>query len=171
MALNSVPNRSLVVTAAERTRLFRLAYRLCWNTHDAEDVLQNALLAATRHRGRLRDDNRRWPWLCRIVVQQGRLHWRRQRTQVDAGAVELAQHDPARSPDDREDIGMLMRRLIVHLPEKQRIAVTLRHIEQLEYPRIAEIMRVAESTSRAHVRAGLESMRRMIVTRHPEWHS
>ena len=36
--MESASNRALVVTATERSRLFRLAYRLCWDPHDAEDV-------------------------------------------------------------------------------------------------------------------------------------
>jgi RNA polymerase sigma factor (sigma-70 family) len=62
-----------------------------------------------------------------------------------------------------------MRDLIVHLPEGQRTAVTLRHLEQMEYAQIAIIMEISESTVRAHVRAGREALRRMIVSKHPEW--
>ncbi len=62
-----------------------------------------------------------------------------------------------------------MRRLLVQLPAQQRAAVTLRHIERLEYPQIALIMAISESTVRAHVYAGRETLRSLIVARHPEW--
>ncbi len=48
--------------------------------------------------------------------------------------------------------------------------MTLRHIERLEYPRIAQIMELSESTVRAHVLAGREALRKLILSRHPEWH-
>lgn len=162
------------VTTEERALLLRLAYRMCWSGPDAEDVLQDALLAAARHAAGLRDPERRWPWLCRIVVQHCRLHSRKNRHSqraarrlpgpIEEVAVVLQNPEPA-----SEELGILMKRLLVKLPEKQRIAVTLRHIEHMDYPRIAEIMRVSESTVRAHVQAGRDHLRRLILARHPEW--
>ncbi len=69
----------------------------------------------------------------------------------------------------QQELGELMKQLLVDLPEQQRMAVTLRHLERLEYPQIAEIMDVAESTVRTHVHAGREALRQMIVRRYPEW--
>jgi RNA polymerase sigma-70 factor (ECF subfamily) len=162
------------VTAQERASLVRLAYRMCWSAQDAEDVVQDALLAAARHGPQLRDEQRRWPWLCRIVVQNCRLHARRARSLKRL--AELGNADLVGAADRRQDLvpeelGLLMKRLLVTLPEKQRIALTLRHIEHMDYPRIAEIMRISESTARAHVRAGREHLREMILARHPEWQS
>ncbi len=62
-----------------------------------------------------------------------------------------------------------MRRLLTNLPEQQRAAMTLRHIERLDYPRIAQVMAISESTVRVHVRAGREALRELIQSRHPEW--
>lgn len=164
------------VSAAERTQLLRLAYRFCWNPSDAEDALQNALLSAANHAEQLRDRDSRWGWLRRIVIQQCHLLGRKETR--SAGLMRSIARESrasttidavAKTRLDRKELGELMQRLLVNLPEKQRIAVTLRHLEHMDYSRIAEIMAVGESTVRTHVRAGREALRKMIQARHPEW--
>ena len=156
------------ISTAERSRLLRLAYRFCWNTHDAEEALQAGLLAATRKADQLRDQARRWPWLCRVVIQHCHLLGRQRRPQsVDTAALD---HRPMSSTDDpAAELGPIMRTLIGHLPDQQRAAVTLRHLEGMGYADIALALGIAESTARAHVRAGRDGLRRMMIMRHPEW--
>ncbi len=170
-------NRIPDISAEERSQLLRLAYRFCWNPSDAEDALHNALLVAIEKADQLRDPAKRWPWLCRVVVQQchllGRNHQRRNETHRAAGFPGAPGRGSASATHtsalDTAELGDLMRRLLTNLPEQQRAAMTLRHIERWDYPRIAQVMAISESTVRAHVRAGREALRKLIQTRHPEW--
>ncbi len=167
-------NRTPDITAEERGQLLRLAYRFCWNRSDAEDALHNALLVAIEKADQLRDPAKRWSWLCRVVVQQCHLLGRKQQRRNEVqGAADFSLRDSLstkHSPTlESAELGDLMRRLLTNLPEQQRAAMTLRHIERLDYPRIAQVMAISESTVRAHVRAGREALRKMIQTRHPEW--
>ncbi len=162
------------LTAEERGQLLRLAYRFCWNQSDAEDALHNALLVAIEKTDPLRDPAKRWSWLCRVVVQQchllGRKQQQRYETQRAAGFSPRESAPATQSSElDRTELGDLMRRLLTNLPEQQRAAMTLRHIERLDYPRIAQVMAISESTVRVHVRAGREALRKLIQSRHPEW--
>ena len=61
------------------TALFRAARAIVRDDADAEDVLQEAYLAAYRHLGEFRGDARLSTWLTRIVINQalGRLRARR----------------------------------------------------------------------------------------------
>ncbi len=162
------------ITAEERGQLLRLAYRFCWNQSDAEDALHNALLVAIEKADQLRDPAKRWPWLCRVVVQQCHLLGRKQQqgneAQRAAGFSPRGSAPATQSSElEKSELGDLMRRLLTELPEQQRAAMTLRHIERLDYPRIAQVMAISESTVRAHVHAGREALRKLIQTRHPEW--
>ena len=170
-------NRIPDISAEERSQLLRLAYRFCWNPSDAEDALHNALLVAIEKADQLRDPAKRWPWLCRVVVQQCHLLGRKQRQENKTQGTADFPGAPGRdststthiSALESAELGDLMRRLLTTLPEQQRAAMTLRHIERLDYPRIAQVMAISESTVRAHVRAGREALRKLIQTRHPEW--
>jgi RNA polymerase sigma factor (sigma-70 family) len=51
-------------------RLLRVARLVCRDAADAADAVQLGLEQAWRHRASLRDDERLWPWLHRIVVRE-----------------------------------------------------------------------------------------------------
>ena len=167
-------NRIPDISAEERSQLLRLAYRFCWNPSDAEDALHNALLVAIEKADPLRDPAKRWPWLCRVVVQQCHLLARKQQRRNETqGAADFSLRDSRSTKPttalESAELGDLMSRLLTTLPEQQRAAMTLRHIERWDYPRIAQVMAISESTVRAHVRTGCEALRKLIQTRHPEW--
>ncbi len=182
-------NRTPDITAEERGQLLRLAYRFCWNRSDAEDALHNALLVAIEKADQLRDPAKRWSWLCRVVVQQCHLLGRKQQRRNELHrAAGFSPRGPTNSENsslrgrprgsapatqtselEKSELGDLMRRLLTKLPAQQRAAMTLRHIERLDYPQIAYVMAISESTVRAHVRAGRDALRTLIQARHPEW--
>ena len=57
--------------------LYRYAYRLLGNQHDAEDAVQDALLAAFKHLDQFRGDARFSTWLTAIVLNSVRMHLRK----------------------------------------------------------------------------------------------
>ena len=57
--------------------LYRYAYRLLGNKADAEDAVQDALLAAFQHLHQFRGDARLSTWLTTIVINCARMHLRK----------------------------------------------------------------------------------------------
>ena len=57
--------------------LYRYAYRLLGNTADAEDAVQDALLAAFKHLSRFRGEAQLSTWLTAIVINCGRMQLRK----------------------------------------------------------------------------------------------
>jgi RNA polymerase sigma-70 factor (ECF subfamily) len=159
----------------DRDALVRLAYRFVWNHHDAEDVVHDALTAAQQKRAQLKEPDKWSAWVCRIVIQRALLTRRRKLTWRGhlAGFFRRQKGLPSESgPGKRietRELGGILKTLLAELPEKQRTAVVLRHLEGIAYRRIAEIMEISESTARVHVRAGREALREMILKRYPEW--
>ena len=157
----------------DRGQLVRLAYRFLWNWHDAEDAVQEALALARQKQSQLKDQAR-WPfWVRRIVIQQCHLQRRRSRGWGVLRArlkqrLEARQHHPGRSLHTAE-LGRIVRELIASLPERQQMALVLRHLEQMDYPSIAAVMQISQSTVRVHVRAAREALRNAILKRYPEW--
>lgn len=149
------------VSPDQRRRLEQLAYRFLWNRADAEDATQDALIAAHQKRSELRDDTKWWSWVRRIVVRRSLLV-RRQRSRRPGDQQVGEWIEGERYPDDaiekRERFAAL-RKTIGELPDKQRMAVTLRYLEQMSYGEMAEMMEISEATVRVHVCHGLESLR------------
>lgn len=140
-------------------RLVRLAYRVCWNSSDAEDAVQSALLIAIE-RPPSRDSNL-GAWLKTLVLRQCIELNRRgeRRGRLAAGAADRATRPRAHDPVELSDEAAAMRRLIARLPERPRLALVLRHLEGCEYAEIAALLEVAESTARGLVHEARERLR------------
>ncbi len=148
------------VSAAERRRLEQLAYRFLWNRADAEDATQDALLAAHQKRGALRDGDKWWAWVRRIVVRRSLLVRRQRSRRRESGSgEEWLESAVAELPAEKRERLSALRAGIAGLSDKQRVAVTLRYLEQMSYGEIAGILEVSEATARVHVCHGLEALR------------
>lgn len=154
-----------------RERLFRLAYRLLWNRADAEDAVQDALLTAFDRSAQLKDTDKWWPWIYRIVVQKCRLlgrraSLRRRHEQVMAELPPI--HNPALSSGSAE-VKSLMIELLNELPRRQREVLVLRHLQGMAFHEIAEVLDLTSETARVHALRGRERLLALWVQRYPEW--
>ena len=126
---------------------FNLARWLTRNDHDAEDVVQDAMLRAYRHFEGLRGEAR--PWLL-AIVRNACFSWiRRNRpAEVAAGPDEEATA-PADGPEAllaRELDRRMLNEAIAALPLQFREVLILRELEDLSYREIARIADVPIGT-------------------------
>lgn len=152
-------------------RCHAIALRLTGNPHDAEEVTQDALVRAYRalasyDTDRIRDLRLR-PWLATIVLNLCRNRARRRTVPsiplaplVDAGLEPIA--DETTNPAGLA-LGRAQReRLATHLaalPERYRVPVILRHVDDLSYPELAEVLGRPEGTLKSQVHRGLALLR------------
>jgi RNA polymerase sigma-70 factor (ECF subfamily) len=152
-------------------RCHAIALRVLGNPHDAEEVTQDALVRAYRALAgyppdRVRDLRLR-PWLATIVVNLCRNRLRRARVSVASLEPMLeAGFDPAipsaESPArllDRAIASEHLAALLADLPDRYRIPVVLRHVDDLSYAELAEILGRPEGTLKAQVHRGLAMLR------------
>ena len=148
------------------TALFRAARAIVRDDADAEDVLQEAYLAAYRHLREFRGDARLSTWLTRIVINQalGRLRARRRDNVVallddrPPGASEPTEQamdeDPQASPEAgamRAELRRLLERKIDALPLAFRTAFILREVEEMTIDEAAECLAIPAATVRTRV--------------------
>jgi RNA polymerase sigma-70 factor (ECF subfamily) len=140
--------------AAARTLVLRLsprvlgyATRLLADRAEAEDVAQEAMLRLWRVAPEWRAGEAQvTTWLYRVVTNlvtdRQRARQRRQATTLD-DAPEVADDAPAAVAQLIEaDRMAALDRALDGLPDRQRQALVLRHIEGMSNPEIAEIMRI-----------------------------
>jgi RNA polymerase sigma-70 factor (ECF subfamily) len=134
-------------------RAFRAARLVTGDAAAAEDIAQEAFLAAVRNLDRF--DRRRpfGPWLHRIVVNRA-IDWTRARRL--RAEVELADHLPAPAVPEPGD-GTLGR--IAGLPPEHRAVVVLRYVLEYTPGEIAELLDLPRGTVNSRLRRGLDRMR------------
>jgi RNA polymerase sigma-70 factor, ECF subfamily len=159
-----------------RRQLYNRALHVMGNAEDAEDALQDGLLAATRHLKSFEGRSQLSTWLTRIVFNAALMRLRKIRghttTSIDQEspderglslAAQIA--DPRPDPEEayaREERLTMVRQWLRTLPASQRSALWLRDVEGMTTQEAAEALRVSEGTlkSRLH-RARLELSRRL----------
>ena len=134
-------------------RAYRAAYLVTGDGAAAEDIAQEAFLAAVRNLDRF--DRRRpfAPWLHRIVVNRA-IDWTRARKL--RREVELGEYLPA-PPTPDVDGDALAR--IGELGPEHRAVVVLRYVLEYTPGEIAEILDLPRGTVNSRLRRGLDRMK------------
>jgi RNA polymerase sigma-70 factor (ECF subfamily) len=157
-----------VLVSRHEGRVYRLAYRLTGSDADAQDVLQEAFLAAYRGLALFRGAARFSTWLYRITTNAALMHRRARRRRPtesleeflprfdDAGqhAPEAAELQVASRADDLLDgkvLAAAARAALERLPDLYREAFVLRDLEELHTSEVAELLGVDAGTVRQRV--------------------
>ena len=148
--------------AAHGIELARHLRRLVHDDDVAHDLLQDTLLRAHRALTRLGPATNQRAWLYRIATNAA-LNWLRDRTREHRALERHAREtDAAVHPDggrfDTSDRLALWRR-VAALPERQRVAITLRVADELEYEEIAQRMNCTPEAARANVYQATKTLR------------
>jgi len=133
----------------------RLAYLLCGNTEQADDLAHDAFVRLYEQWDRVADPAKRVAYLRAIVVNLAHSAHRRAATArrhahtpvlVEGGATTSAE-DEAMQRSSRPDVMAAM----ATLPDRQRSAIVLRHWLHMTESEIAEAMDCSIGSVRTHV--------------------
>ena len=146
---------------------YRVALRVVGNHHDAEDVAQEALVAAWQQLPNFRAQSSFSTWLYRIVTHRALNRVQRQHPSNSLDVIgDVA--DACAGPAVRLERDLMKDAVtdaIQALPPAQRITVVLHHLEGLSY---AEVAAVTDS-SVAAVRSHLFRARRTLGVALQQW--
>jgi RNA polymerase sigma-70 factor, ECF subfamily len=140
--------------------LYRYAFSVLRDERAAEDTVQDTFERALDALGRYPEERLRTmrlrPWLYRITLNVARNRLRRRREVPLEEVVAVATND-----ENREGV-MDVLAALGRLPERQRLAVTLRYFQDLPYAEISGATGWPEGTAKTLVRRGLERLRSMM---------
>ena len=134
-------------------RAFRAAYLVVHDSAAAEDIAQEAFLAAVRSLDRF--DRRRpfGPWLHRIVVNRAIDH---ARSRVLRREAELDERHPAPAVEAELDGSIIA--ALRGLPPEHRAVIVLRHLLEYTPGEIAELLGLPRGTVNSRLRRGLDAL-------------
>ena len=148
------------LTARDVDRAYRIAWAILGNDEDAQDAIQDALTAAWKQRGSLRDRDRLEAWFGRIVVNKCRDGLRsRVRVRSRMRPLELTPLPPVADGSlaaaERDELGRALERL----GPDRRIVVVLRFWADLTVDDIAERLGVPAGTVKSRLHHSLKALR------------
>ena len=137
-------------------RAYRSAYLVVHDAAAAEDIAQEAFLAAIRNLDRFDRGRPFGAWLHRIVVNRA-IDWARARQL--RGETEL--EDAAASAAEGSLDGSLVAALAA-LPPDHRAVIVLRHLLEYTPGEIAELLGLPRGTVNSRLRRGLDSLKETV---------
>ncbi|MCR6628968.1 MAG: sigma-70 family RNA polymerase sigma factor [Magnetospirillum sp.] len=148
--------------AAHRMTVRGVLLRLVRDEALADDLVQEALLRATRAAATLRGEAAPATWLTAIALNLARDHFRAAK-RAPTTALEEAGELPAPDHPEAEILQAEMSACILahvaRLPERQREAVLLHHFAGLSHREMAGPLGVSEGNARVILHRGLAALR------------
>ncbi len=147
-----------------RARLYKTALRLTGNHDDAEDALQDGLLAAFRNLDTFEGRSQFSTWLTRIVINAALMKRRQSRIgrtlsidqcleegdQPLVGMFRDTRPNPEEIYMDQERVE-IVERAIHAMPDRYRRALWLHHVEGLKTKQAAETLGLATGTVKSQL--------------------
>jgi RNA polymerase sigma-70 factor, ECF subfamily len=150
-------DHELELAVREHARLvYRIAYSVLRNHHDAEDVTQETFLRVLRYRRKLQGIREQRTWLARIAWRTA-VERRPAANQVAFDEISVAVHHirSSAAPADQVLLDAEMRqaveKLMAALPEKLRDPLTLSTLEEMTPADIAEVLGLNEAGVRSRL--------------------
>lgn len=166
-----------VLVERHSAQLFRLAYRMTGNEHDAEEVVQEAFLRAYRNLGQFGSRANFGTWAYRIAANYAidRMRQRKKedsRRKVASEPAEEQEQDPLdlvadeRPNPDRlavnNELRKKMQDALKNLSYSERTAFVMRHWEGCAIEEIAAVLKSTTSAAKNTVFRSVQKLRRAL---------
>jgi RNA polymerase sigma-70 factor (sigma-E family) len=142
--------------------LARTAWLLCGDTHQAEELVQQALMKTYLAWPKARQGEP-LAYARRVLANQRIDGWRRRRREVLMASDALPDRSGVgQSPADQHAERDRLTRALLLLPTKQRRIVVLRHLEGLTEREVADAVGVSVGTVKSTASRGLARLREVL---------
>ncbi len=146
-----------------RDTLYRLAFNICGDSAEAEDIVQDLFERVWRVKEKVFNSAYPRAYICRmahnLAIDRKRTRLRRQTFAINEEIITIDIDTSA----ELSDITSITQRAIASLPEKQRIAIHLRDVEGYEIEEIAEVTGCDCNSARMNLSRARKSIREMIT--------
>jgi RNA polymerase sigma-70 factor (sigma-E family) len=148
------PGFATYVRARQRT-FVRAAYLICGDEHQAQDLVQQALIKLATRWSRIKDENPDG-YVRRILYNDAVSSWRRTgRERPSAVPADRVVPDPSGAVAERADLIAALR----ELAPRQRAVIVLRYFEDRTEAETAEILGISIGTVKSQAHAALANLR------------
>lgn len=145
------------LAAMYQDNLFAVAFNICQNTQDAEDVIQDTFVQYYTTKKEFDSEEHIRAWLIRVAVNKAknvtRTFWRRNKVSIEDSMETLTFETP-----ESENLF----ETVMQLPEKYRIVIHLYYYEDYSVGEIAKILKLSESNVKTRLMRGRAMLREVL---------
>ena len=145
------------LAAMYQDNLFAVAFNICQNTQDAEDVIQDTFVQYYTTKKEFDSEEHIRAWLIRVAVNKAknvtRTFWRRNKVSIEDSMETLTFETP-----ESENLF----ETVMQLPEKYRTVIHLYYYEDYSVGEIAKILKLSESNVKTRLMRGRAMLREVL---------
>ena len=157
-----------------KNMVYNLAYRMCNNSQEAQDISQESFLRTYQSLNRFNPNYKFSTWLYQITLNIIRDRFKKKMFKPTSFDAPIASNDsnyflqPTDSKHDPEEIltkqekAYHVQQAILSLPLKYREVTILRHLQDLSYIEIANILKVPTGTVKIRLYRAREQLREIL---------
>lgn len=139
--------------------MMRLALRVVRDWDVAEDVVQESFIKAYQNIQSFAERSLFRSWLYQITLNTAKNRLRTAGREIGIDNLTVAIEDSGEQRMMDQDVQQTLRAEVDKLPERQRLALTLRIYDDLSFKEIAEIMDCPYDTAKANYRHALMKLK------------
>ncbi len=146
-------------------KLYAICLRYAKNTHDADDILQKSFIKVFEHIDQLEEKGALEGWLRKIVVNTALKEYRRKLDQMHKEEVTDLNYSNTVTNLTMSHLSYQeLLKLIHQLPEQCRLVFNLVAIEGYKHREVAEMLDIADGTSKSQYSRARSLLQEMIAT-------
>ncbi|TDL75887.1 RNA polymerase sigma factor SigW [Peribacillus frigoritolerans] len=157
-----------------KDKIYQLCYRMLGNSHEAEDIAQEAFIRAYVNINSYDMDKKFSTWLYRIATNLtiDRIRKKKPDFYLDAevtGTEGLTMYSQVAAdvalPEDQVEtmeLQQMIQKEILKLPDKYRSVIVLKYIDELSLIEISEILDMPIGTVKTRIHRGREALRKQL---------
>lgn len=158
-----------------RRPVINFVYRMVRDAAAAEEIAQDVFVQIYLARKRYTASARFSTWLFKVATNTTLKHIRKHRRVVRESELAsetrerfldlltAGENDGAHESLERKELGLLVQQALVALPDKEKVALTLRKYEGCSYQEIADIMKCSVAAIKTHIHRGKLRLRETLL--------
>ena len=159
-----------------KNMVYSLAYRMSNNPHESEDISQEAFLRAFQSLARFNPSYKFSTWLYQITLNIIRDKFKKKEidyvsldTPIETDDSEFyiqpadsTNNNPEQIMAQKEDF-QVIQKAILSLPLKYREVIVLRHLQDLSYIEIGNILKLPQGTVKVRLYRAREQLKKILI--------
>ena len=149
------------------TSVYRLALRMCGNAHDAEEVAQEAFMAAWKGLPSFRGESKFSSWLYQLTTNEAINFLRKEKRHRAAtpleDELEPATGDTAQQAAETKELQQALQQALDALTPEHRQIFLLRQMRQLSYDEIGRLLGLESGTVKSRLNRAKKQLRQNLL--------
>jgi RNA polymerase sigma-70 factor, ECF subfamily len=162
---NGRPDQYAVLVDRYRSLAYNLAYRMVGDPDAAQDMAQESFIAAYQGLKEFKFGSLFSTWLYTIIMNKCRDYLRAKRPNMSVDDLAEVRRDVNPSPEERaasRQAGDILQESLDALPTEYREVLVLKHVQELAYGEIADMLGISIGALKVRAHRGREMLRRKL---------